>query len=85
MGYKNTGAFKNLTKGEMMKIVAMKEQSDGNESVGSMWIETAIFEPTDTLADVLAWVVKIRKLLDITENRKCAGKYGRLMLSVADE
>lgn len=39
-----------------MKIVVIKEMSAGNESVGDMWKETKIFEPTDTLLDVVAWI-----------------------------
>lgn len=39
-----------------MKIVAIKKCSEGNDSVGDMWTETKIFEPTATLADVMGWI-----------------------------
>jgi len=39
----------------MIKIVAIKEMSAGNETVGEMWKETKIFLPGDTLEDVMEW------------------------------
>lgn len=39
-------------------IVAVKERCDGNESVGSMWLETAIFKSTDRLSEVMNWAEK---------------------------
>jgi hypothetical protein len=39
-----------------MKIIAIKEMSAGNESVGDMWTETKIFNETDTLADVMEFI-----------------------------
>ena len=39
-----------------MKIVAIKDMSAGNESVGEMWQETKIFDCTETLFDVMKWV-----------------------------
>jgi len=38
-----------------MKICAMVDRSAGNESVGEMWTETAVFDDQATLADVFAW------------------------------
>lgn len=38
-----------------MKICAMVDRSAGNESVGEMWTETAVFDESATLADVLKW------------------------------
>ena len=38
-----------------MKVCAIVDRSAGNETVGDMWTETASFEDTATLADVLAW------------------------------
>lgn len=49
-----------------MKIVAIKDMSAGNESVGEMWKETKIFEPTDQLADVVKWVGTSKKNCVIT-------------------
>jgi hypothetical protein len=38
-----------------MKICAMVDRSAGNESVGEMWTETAIFDESATISDVFAW------------------------------
>lgn len=38
-----------------MKIVAMLSRSAGNAEVGSMWTDTIIFSPEDTLEDVFRW------------------------------
>ncbi len=38
-----------------MKIVAIKEMSDGNAVVGDMWKDTKIFEGTSTLEEVMRW------------------------------
>jgi len=70
-----------------MKIVAVKERSDGNEYAGSSWVETAIFDPETPLIEVLRWAhprnknqfSKDEKDLYIHE----ATSYGRLMLTVA--
>jgi len=39
-----------------MRIIAIKEMSVGNESVGEMWKETKIFNPEDTLETVMKWI-----------------------------
>lgn len=57
------------------EIVAMKERSAGNESVGEMWIETAIFHQDTTVREILKWADKISN----------NSKGGRLMLSVPSE
>ena len=58
-----------------MKIIAIKERAEGNESVGTMWVETAVFDEKSTLGDVMKWAgVQVH-----------ATKYGKLMLSLADE
>ena len=49
-----------------MKIVAIKDMSAGNESVGEMWKETKIFEGTDTLETVMNWVATAKKNVVIT-------------------
>lgn len=38
-----------------MKVCAMVDRSAGNESVGEMWTETAIFDESATITDVFAW------------------------------
>lgn len=49
-----------------MKIVAIKDESAGNESVGEMWQETKIFESADTLEAVMKWVGRRKKRVQLT-------------------
>ena len=49
-----------------MKIVAIKDESAGNESVGDMWQETKIFDSDATLIDVMKWVGSYRKKVVLT-------------------
>lgn len=39
-----------------MKIVGIKEMSDGNSSVGEMWKETKIFDGSMTLEEAIRWL-----------------------------
>jgi len=57
--------------GGIMKIIAVKERSAGNESVGSMWLETKIFCPGTPILEIIDW--------------SQPDKYGRLIITVADE
>jgi hypothetical protein len=41
-----------------MKIIAMIDQSRGNEMVGEMWTETKSFDETSSLLDVYRWAVR---------------------------
>lgn len=69
-----------------MKIIAMKERSAGNVEVGEMWIDTAIFETTTPLIDVIKWAANFSEFdSDTLETYQRATTNGRLMLSVADE
>ena len=38
-----------------MKVIIIKEKSNGNDSVGDMWLETKSFDGEDKLSDVLKW------------------------------
>lgn len=38
-----------------MKIIATIKRSDGNESVGVMWQETAIFDSHATALEIMEW------------------------------
>jgi len=54
-----------------MNIVAVKEMSAGNESVGSMWKETKIFPFDATVFDIMRWAgLKVNVVLTIPENCK---------------
>lgn len=37
------------------KVVAIKERSDGNASVGDMWLETAIFSTNTPVGEIIEW------------------------------
>jgi hypothetical protein len=55
--------------GENMKIIAIKDMSAGNNSVGEMWQETKVFNHEDKLIDVMAWAGTRKKLvLTIPDN-----------------
>ena len=41
-----------------MKIIVSVNRSDGNESVGDMWVETKSFQSTEPLENIYSWVIK---------------------------
>ena len=49
-----------------MKVVAIKDMSAGNESVGEMWQETKIFDGETPLKDVLAWAETRKKRVTLS-------------------
>ena len=49
-----------------MQIVAMKDMATGNESVGTMWQETKIFDAKDSLLDVMKWAGDRKTRVTIT-------------------
>lgn len=53
-----------------MKIVAIKDEADGNDSVGTMWQETKIFDSDTPLIEVMKWAGSYRRkvVLTIPEN-----------------
>jgi len=54
-----------------MKIIAIKEMSAGNDTVGDMWKETKIFDETATLKEVMEFISNSTKK--------------NIILSIADE
>ena len=58
-----------------MKIVAVKECSAGNTSVGNEWLETCIFDEDATIKDVLKWA----------NGTSLSTKGSRLMITIADD
>jgi len=40
-----------------MKVIAILDKSAGNDTVGEMWQETAIFDENTPLKEVLLWAV----------------------------
>ena len=43
---------------EPWTVVAILQRSAGNETVGTMWQETKVFDPDAKLIDVLLWAAK---------------------------
>lgn len=48
------------------RVIAIKERSAGNESVGDMWLETKSFDKTATIEEVLLWAIGTGGKLIIT-------------------
>lgn len=40
-----------------MRVVAIKDMSAGNESVGEMWKETKIFNSDEPIDNILKWAM----------------------------
>jgi hypothetical protein len=40
-----------------MNVVAIKEMSGGNETVGEMWQETKIFKSSEPIENILKWAM----------------------------
>jgi Holliday junction resolvase len=55
---------------DYIHVVAIKEMSAGNESVGTMWMETKIFLRTEPVENIIKWA-------------KDSG--GKLIITVAEE
>ena len=44
-----------MTKRGRMNIVAIKEKSEGNETVGNSWLETKIFDEDTPVSEIIKW------------------------------
>ena len=54
-----------------MKIIAIKEMSAGNESVGEMWQETKIFNSAEPIMNIFKWAGLNKKItITIPEDDK---------------
>jgi len=49
-----------------MKIVAIKDMSAGNETVGEAWQETKIFDSNDSILQVMHWVQSTKKKVTLS-------------------
>ena len=49
-----------------MKIIAIKDMSAGNETVGEAWQETKIFDSNDALINVMRWAGSTKKKVTLT-------------------
>lgn len=67
-----------MTAAEATTIVAMLERAEGNESIGTMWIDAAVFPATAPLSDVIRWAEEAAKTFD-------GDPRGRLMLRRASD
>jgi len=53
--------FENYT-----RVIAIKEKSSGNESVGDMWIETKTFSKDAPISEIIKWANDCNGKLTIT-------------------
>jgi hypothetical protein len=58
------GTFHNVV--DPTRIIAIKEMSAGNESVGDMWLETASFDIQTKVLEILEWAKDCKGKLIIT-------------------
>ena len=49
-----------------MKIVAIKDMSAGNDTVGEAWQETKIFDSNDSILQVMRWVQSTKKKVTLS-------------------
>jgi len=73
------------------QYVILRDESDGNESVGEMWQEAKIFDGSATLDEVMAWAMgspqnrdehhSMKRITIVkpwtSEEQKLNGSYGR--------
>lgn len=58
------------------QVVAIKEMSAGNESVGSMWLETRVFNKTEPISNIIEWAKHTDgKVIIAIEESKASNKY----------
>lgn len=48
------------------RVIATKERSAGNESVGDMWLETASFDKSVSISEIIEWAKNCTGRLIIT-------------------
>jgi hypothetical protein len=48
------------------RVVAIKEKSSGNESVGNMWVETKTFKKDTPICEIIEWAKDCYGKLTIT-------------------
>ena len=59
-------------KGKPMKVIAIKERSAGNDTVGDMWLDTKTFYTSEPIGNVIEWGNGLQKS-------------GKLILTVPDD
>lgn len=57
---------------EYNNIVAIQECAQGNEAVGSMWLETKAFKPETPINEIVAWA------------NSCACADGKLIITIGE-
>ena len=68
-----------------MKVVAILDKSAGNETTGEAWQETALFDDTATIADVLNWAVRRHNSIMNADEIGRSRFRGRLQITIAQE
>lgn len=48
------------------RVIAHKEQSAGNETIGDMWVDTATFSPETPISEIVEWAKNCSGKLFIT-------------------
>lgn len=64
-----------------MEIVAIKEDSAGNNRVGNMWKETKIFDGDTPIKEVMKWAGSRSKNITITVPENDAEEFEELIKS----
>ena len=54
------------------KVIATKEKSAGNETVGTMWIETKSFDANTPVKDIMIWGSDADGKLILTFDENCS-------------
>ena len=59
---------------EPPNIIAIRERSAGNETVGTQWLEAKTFYETDTLSEVIEWGEKGEGRIILTRDKRFTKK-----------
>lgn len=59
-------------------VIAMQEKAEGNESIGTAWTETGLFDAETPVSEILAWA----EAVTFSHGEKPRGK---LMIRYADD
>ena len=54
-----------------IRVIATKEKSGGNDTVGDMWIETKTFDPETPVQEIMLWGADATGKLSLTFDENC--------------
>jgi len=60
---------------EYNRIIAIKEKSGGNDSVGDMWIDTKSFDKETPISDIIEWAKNCSGKLIITIDQETVPEF----------